>query len=199
MEGKKEMISELTNTAWSILDEYYQESLNKSMIEDSAKILAAKRIEQIRYGDEYKDYFWIIDKKPVMIMHPYRPELINTDLSNYKDPEGTMLFVEATKVVAEHEQGFINYMWQWKDDSSRIVPKLSFVKEFEPWDWIVGTGIYLEDVREEIKIIKSRLLWLAVFITIIISIILGFIIKQSLGIENKRRRAENSLRLSRQK
>ncbi len=193
------MISELTNTAWSLLDEYYLEVEKNNFPEDSAKNLAATRIEQIRYGDEYKDYFWIINEKPEMIMHPYRPELIGTDLNNYKDPNGKLLFVEATKIVAENGEGFIDYMWQWKDDSTRIVPKLSYVKEFKPWEWIVGTGIYLEDVRQEISILQNRLLRVALLITLIISIILGFIIRQSLNIENKRKNAEKKLRLSRLK
>ncbi len=86
----------MTNTVWSLLEEYHQEVLHQDLPEDTAKILAAERIEQIRYGNEYKDYFWIIDKQPVMIMHPYRPELTNTNLSNYEDPDGKLLFVEAT-------------------------------------------------------------------------------------------------------
>ena len=199
MEGKKETIFELTNTVWSLLEEYHHEVLEQDLPEDTAKILAAERIEQIRYGKEYKDYFWIIDKQPVMIMHPYRPELNNTDLSNYQDPNGKLLFLEATKTVAEKGDGYINYMWQWKDDSTRIVPKLSYVKEFAPWNWIVGTGIYLEDVHGEIRTLKNRLLRITLLFTLLISAILAFIIKQSLGIEYKRKNAEKKLRLSRQK
>jgi len=199
MEGKKDTIFELTNTVWSLLEEYQHEVLEQDLPEDSAKILAAERIEQIRYGNEYKDYFWIIDKQPVMIMHPYRPELTNTDLSNYQDPNGKLLFMEATKIAAEQGEGFIDYMWQWKDDSTRIVPKLSYVKEFKPWGWIVGTGIYLEDVHDEIKMLKNKLLRIALIFTLLISTILAFIIKQSFGIENKRRNAETKLRLSRRK
>lgn len=199
MEVKKEMISELTNTAWSLIEEYHQEVVEGNMEADSAKDLAAERIQKIRYGNEYKDYFWIIDMQPFMIMHPYRQELVGKNLSEYEDPEGKRLFTEAARIAEREGQGYIDYMWQWKDDSTRIVPKLSFVKAFEPWNWVVGTGIYLEDVREEISILKNRLLRIALLITLIISIILGFIIRQSLNIENKRKKAENKLRLSRQK
>ena len=199
MEVKKEMISELTRTAWSLMEEYHREVVKGNMQVDSAKHLAAERIKEIRYGDDYKDYFWIIDMQPVMIMHPYRTELIGKDLSDYQDPDGKLLFVEAVRIAESAGEGYINYMWQWKDDSTRIVPKLSFVKEFEPWGWVVGTGIYLEDVREEIRILKNRLLRMALLITLIISIILAFIIRQSLSIENKRKKAENRLQQSRQK
>ncbi|MEX0983054.1 MAG: DUF294 nucleotidyltransferase-like domain-containing protein [Bacteroidales bacterium] len=199
MEGKKEMISELTNTAWSLLDEYHQEVAGDRMAADSAKMLAVERIGKVRYGDEYKDYFWIIDEQPVMILHPYRPELNGTDLSDYQDPDGKWLFVEAVRVVAEQGEGYIDYMWQWKDDSTRIVPKLSYVKGFGPWGWIVGTGIYLEDVRAEIRGLTNRLLRITLVFALLIGAILAFIIRQSLTIERRRSSAEQKLRLSRQK
>jgi PAS domain S-box-containing protein len=199
MEGKKEMISELTNTAWSLLDEYHQEVAGDRMVADSAKMLAVERIGKVRYGDEYKDYFWIIDEQPVMILHPYRPELNGTDLSDYQDPDGKRLFVEAARVVADQGEGYIDYMWQWKDDSTRIVPKLSYVKGFEPWGWIVGTGIYLEDVRAEIRGLTNRLLRITLVFALLIGAILAFIIRQSLTIERRRSSAEQKLRLSRQK
>jgi len=193
------MIAELTNTAWSLLDEYQQEIAGDRMAVDRAKMLAVERIGKVRYGDEYKDYFWIIDEQPVMILHPYRPELNGTDLSDYQDPDGKRLFVEAARVVADHGEGYINYMWQWKDDSTRIVPKLSYVKGFEPWGWIVGTGIYLEDVRAEIRGLTNRLLRITLVFALLIGAILAFIIRQSLTIERRRSSAEQKLRLSRQK
>ncbi|MEX2371428.1 MAG: DUF294 nucleotidyltransferase-like domain-containing protein [Bacteroidales bacterium] len=199
MDGKKEMISQLTNTAWSLLDEYHQEVVEQTLPEDSAKLLAVKRIEQVRYGDENKDYFWVIDRQPMMIMHPYRRELVGTGLSDYQDPEGKLLFMEAIETVEKQGEGFINYMWQWQDDSTRIVPKLSYVKGFEPWGWIVGTGIYLEDVREEIRVLKNKLLRITLLFTLLIGIILAFIIRQSLGMERGRKNAEQKLRFSRQK
>jgi PAS domain S-box-containing protein len=199
MEGKKEMISELANSVCSLIEEYHQEALEKRIPADSARTLAIERVSRIRYGAEQKDYFWIIDKRPFMIMHPYRPELVGTDLSSYKDPNGKLLFVESVQMVNENGKGFIDYMWQWKDDSTRIVPKLSYVRGYEPWNWIVGTGIYLEDVRLEIRSLKNRLLRVVLLITLIISTLLAFIIRQSLGIERKKKIAEEELLLSREK
>jgi len=199
MDGKKKMISELTNTAWSLLDEYQHEYINQNFSLEDAQKRASEKIEQIRYGEEYKDYFWIIDEHPTMIMHPYKSELISTDLINYKDPNGKKLFVEATKIVSQSGEGFIEYMWQWKDDSTKIVPKLSFVKAYKPWGWIIGTGIYLEDVKQEIKALKNSLLRVSLLITLIIALILSYLIHQSLILQNKRKEAESKLMLSRQK
>lgn len=199
MDKKKEMISELTNTAYSLLEEYDLEYKDSAMTLIEAQQMAASRIERIRYGKELKDYFWIIDQHPRMIMHPYRSELINSDLTEYKDPNGKKLFVEAVNKVESDGDGFVDYMWQWKDDSTQIVPKLSYVKGYKPWNWIVGTGIYLEDVKLEIKLLKNRLLKVSFIITLIISVTLLFVMRQSLIIENKRRQAVTELILSRQK
>jgi PAS domain S-box-containing protein len=199
MTGKKETIRELTNTVWSLLEEYHDEAGHSVLSSKEAKEMAASRIERIRYGEENKDYFWIINQEPEMIMHPYRSDLIGQNLTNYKDANGKKLFVEATRMVSQQGEGFIDYMWQWKDDSTRIVPKLSYVRGFEPWGWIVGTGIYLEDVRGEIKKMKSRLTRISILITLVIGIILLYVIRQSLNIEKSRKKAERQLRLSQQK
>jgi PAS domain S-box-containing protein len=199
MEGKKEMISELTNSVCSLLEEYQQEAEEKLIPVDSARALAIERVSRIRYGDELKDYFWIINKEPEMLMHPYQPRLVGNNLSHYQDPDGKLLFVESVRMVEESGAGFIDYKWQWKDDSTRIVPKLSYVREFEAWGWIVGTGIYLEDVRMEIQSLKNRLLRVVLVITLIISGLLALIIRQSLRTERRKRRAEDALLLSREK
>jgi PAS domain S-box-containing protein len=199
MEVKKEMIKELTNSAWSILEEYYRAAKNEDLTEKEAKNLAIKRIQHIRYGDEGKDYFWLTNMEPMMIMHPYRPELNESDLSDYSDPMGTKLFVEAVKKVKNKGEGYIHYQWQWKDDSSRIVPKLSFVKEFKPWGWIIGTGIYLEDVKKEISAIEGRLVRITVLIVFLIAVIVIYITRQSLIIERRRIDAERELKKAKQK
>lgn len=199
MEKKKEGISELTNIVTSLIEEYNQEYISNKISKAEAQRIALSKIEQIRYGGENKDYFWIIDEYPVMIMHPYRHELINTDLTDYTDANGKKLFVEATKMVKKNGHGFVDYMWQWKDDSTLIVPKLSYVKGYQPWGWIIGTGIYLEDVKHEIKSLKNHQVRIALFISLLLTIILSYVIRQSLNIENKRKKAESKLLLSKQK
>jgi PAS domain S-box-containing protein len=90
-------------------------------------------------------------------------------------------------------------MWQWKDDATKIVPKLSYVKSFEPWGWIVGTGIYLDDIEEEIKELKNSLLIISLIIAFIIASILFYVVRQSLMIEMKRQKLTAELHKSKQK
>ncbi len=172
MEQKKSLLQNIVSGALSTVAEIHQKQLNQELTLAQAQTLARGLIERFRYGEDGKDYIWINDFHPTMIMHPFVPKLNGTDLNTYQDRKGKKLFVEMANVCKAHGQGFVEYMWQWKDDATKIVPKLSFVKVFQPWGWILGTGLYIEDVREEIFQIK---LMITAFI-IGLSLILFFVI-----------------------
>jgi len=140
----------MTASAYSIL-EYYHSLESKGQLEgEAAKEQARSAIGSIRYGETLKDYFWITDRHPRMVEHPYRPDLNGKELNDFRDSKGKTIFVEFVKAVSITGEAYVEYMWQWNDDSTRIVPKLSYVRLFEPWGWIIGTGIYIEDVKAEI-------------------------------------------------
>jgi len=84
------------------------------------------------YGKYKKDYFCICDMPPTMIMHSYREDLEGTYLGNYEDSNGVQLFNNAVDIVASTKgHGYIEYIWQWEDDSTRLLPKLPYVKAFK--------------------------------------------------------------------
>jgi PAS domain S-box-containing protein len=199
LDGKRAMIKELTNSAWSILSKYENDEREGLLTREEAQKTAISRIQYLRYGEENKDYFWITDMTPKMIMHPFRNDLNGKDLTNFTDPHGKRLFVEFVVTVKKSEHGYVDYMWQWKDDSLHIVPKLSYVKIFKPWNWVIGTGIYVEDVKKEISSLTKRMIWISIGISILIALMLSYIIKQSLNIERKRIQAENELHESQEK
>jgi PAS domain S-box-containing protein len=199
MDRKREMIMELTNAVTSILEKYHKDETDSLITREVAQSTAVSRIRYIRYGDEHKDYFWITDMQPVMVMHPWRPELIGQNLSDYKDPHGKKLFVESVKLAKDAGHGYIDYMWQWKDDSTHIVPKLSYIKAFKPWGWVIGTGIYTEDVRSEIASLTRKFIVISIIISLITALILFWVGRQSFRIENRRIEAEESLHESKEK
>ncbi len=196
---KKAMIRELINAGVSIADTFQRQALAGMMSEAEARAAAILQIGNIRYGAGNKDYCWITDMQPRMVQHPYRPDLNGTDLGNFRDPQGKLLFVEMVRVVERSGAGYVDYMWQWMDDSSRIVPKISYVRGFRPWGWIIGTGIYIEDVREEIAGIKKRLLLVLLLISALMAMLLTYIVRQNLKAEMKRDAAERDLLASREK
>ena len=196
---KREMIRELTTSAWHVADHFHKEALRGGITEAEAQRKAILQISDLRYGDEGKDYFWITDFTPVMIDHPFRKDLNGTDLSDFSDTQGKKLFMVIVDTARASGEGFVDYTWQWKDDSTRIVPKLSYVKAYEPWGWIIGTGIYIEDVKAEIAELEGNIVTISTWITITITALLLLIVAQNVRSERKRLRAEEDLRESKEK
>ncbi len=196
MERKREMIRELTNSAWSILAEHYRDEQAGLLTRARAQALARSRIEFLRYGRESKDYFWLQDLTPRIIMHPYRKDLNGKTVSDFRDARGARIFVEFAQLVRRQGEGYIQYYWQWKDDPSRVVPKESYIRGFAPWGWIIGTGIYLDDVRAEIARIQRNLMHTLLVITVVVALLLLYVMQQSLALERERSEAEASLRES---
>ncbi len=180
IDRKREMIKELTQTVLSELSNFKKDADSGVCTVDQAKHLAGEHMRNIRYGEEKKDYFWIIDMYPTMIIHPFLTGLENTSLREYIDPNGKKLFVEMVKAVAEDGYGYIDYMWQWKDDSTKIVQKLSYVQGFEPWGWIIGTGIYVEDVYQELSVIRNKFILLSIMILGLFSFPLIYIVRNGI-------------------
>ncbi len=199
LEGKKETAKELTRVAVSFLEEYQAEEAAGRMTRQEAQQEAAARIGLLRYGDDGKDYFWITDMGPTMVMHPYLPELEGQDLSDYEDLRGKRMFVAFVDAVRARDAGFVDYYWQWKDDPDLVAPKISYVEAFRPWQWVVGTGIYVEDVQEEIARVESRLVQTSLGLAALIAVLLLYGTRQSLKIERRRALAEQELRESNEK
>ncbi len=168
---KKEHLKSQVQTAMSALKKALDDALSMDMsgldqAAHSAEVKEAIMMEQkeniskfigtLRYGPENKDYFWINDMHPRMIMHPYKPQLNGKDLSGSKDPNGKRLFVEFVKVCREKGEGFVDYYWP-KYGSDNPQPKLSFVKLFKEWNWIIGTGTYIDDIDSLVQTKKAEL------------------------------------------
>jgi signal-transduction protein with cAMP-binding, CBS, and nucleotidyltransferase domain/predicted metal-dependent phosphoesterase TrpH len=196
LDRKRELIRELTNSATSILAAYQRDEAAGRLTRADAQAAATGLIRELRYGPEGKDYFWIQDAEPRMVMHPYRPDLDGTDLGGFTDPRGVSIFVEFAELVARDGQGYVDYVWQWQDDPDRLEPKESYVKGFEPWGWIIGTGLYTDDVHQEIGRIEQNLIAAALAISVVIALLLLFVLQESFRIERRRQEVVEGLRQS---
>jgi len=155
LDGKKEGLKNVVDVAYGIFQEYDTLATNGQMSLGDAKARFALRIKAMRYSE--KDYFWINDMKLVMIMHPIKTDLDGTDLTDNKDPNGKYLFREFVAVCKSHGAGFVDYMWP-KPGEETAVPKISYVKLYEPWGWLIGSGIYIDDVRNDINRLRFFML-----------------------------------------
>ncbi|EKD40210.1 MAG: Methyl-accepting chemotaxis sensory transducer, partial [uncultured bacterium] len=141
---EKELQS-VVNLAFSSIQAIYDEA---GLSDEAKKVEALKIIKKMRYAGD--NYLWINDMAPNMVMHPMKPSMDGTSLADYKDPNGKKLFVEFVKICEKDGQGFVDYMWP-KPGEDKPVAKLSFVRLFKPWNWVVGTGVYLETAEARFK------------------------------------------------
>lgn len=196
MDRQRDMLRQLTLAAWTTLAHYESQERAGLMDRQEAQEKAISHVRSMRYGPEMKDHFWINDLNPRMIMHPYRADLEGHDLSEYADPNGKRLFMEFVDIANHQQEGYVDYMWQWNDDPTLLVPKVSYVKIFEPWGWIVGTGIYIEDVRAEIAAMTQRLTAVTLGIVAIVPLLVLYLVQHSLRNQKDRLGTEAALRES---
>ncbi|UPT91937.1 cache domain-containing protein [Bradyrhizobium barranii subsp. apii] len=133
----------MVDVGYGILAHYQKLESEGKLPREQAQAAAIATIKSLRY--DKVEYFWINDMAPKMVMHPIKPELDGKDLSGMKDPAGNALFVGFVDVVNKQGAGFYGYLWP-KPGFEQPVGKISYVKGFAPWGWIIGTGIYLDDV-----------------------------------------------------
>ena len=178
MQEKSTQTQNMVESVHSIIDGYYQQYKNGDITEEQAQQLAKQNVNVLRYAQG--NYVWINDMGPTMIMHPIKPALIGKDLSQVKDPNGKYLFVEFVNAVKQSGAGTVDYFWS-KPGSDEPVAKTSYVKSFQPWGWVIGTGVYLDDVDEMMQSVILRLLIdeSVIFVLLIFSIF--FIAKSIVG------------------
>lgn len=133
----------VVETAYSIIEHFYELEQKKTLTREQAQTQAIKTITALRY--DTTNYFWINNYQPKMVMHPIKPALDGKDLTNNKDPDGKALFVEMVNVVKRNGEGFVPYKWP-KPGKTNPVDKIAFVKGFDQWQWILGSGVYLDTI-----------------------------------------------------
>ncbi|MCI5222388.1 MAG: hypothetical protein D3924_06900 [Candidatus Electrothrix sp. AR4] len=193
LEQKKVLITAETQRVVSMLQSYEQQVDSGELAQETAQDLAIQQIRQLRYGFARKDYFWINDMQSKMLMHPYLSNLEGQDLSDYADAEGNLLLKKFVDLAKKSGAGYVEYSWQWRDDQEQVIPKISYIQLFKPWGWIIGTGVYFEEIHEEIARLTKGLLCISIAILVFTLFLSGYIIRNSLKEMNKRLVVEKEL------
>jgi len=143
LQERQNGVQQAVEAAYGILDYYQARVSSKELSLQDAQLHAKAAIRNMRYGNG--EYFWINDMGPTMLMHPLKPELDNTSLADNKDPTGKRIFVEMADIVRKQGGGFEFYLWP-KPGSDAPVAKVSYVKGYAPWGWVIGSGVYIDSV-----------------------------------------------------
>jgi methyl-accepting chemotaxis protein len=143
VQNKKHTTKGLVDSTYTIIEHHYALYQKGELTEAQAKAQTLSVIANMRY--DKSNYFWVNDFTPNMIMHPIKPALNGKNVSGVKDPDGKALFIDMVDVTKAKGEGFVYYKWA-KPGFDEPIDKIGFVKGFSPWQWIVGTGTYLDDI-----------------------------------------------------
>ena len=152
-QAKAQKTTHLVQTAAGVLAYFHGLEAAGTLTREQAQLQAMAAVRGLRYGGT--DYFWINDLRPVMVMHPANAKLDGQDLSGIRDPDGFAVFNEMVAIAKAQGAGMVEYRWP-KPGASAPVAKLSYVQLFQPWGWIIGSGVYVDDVQAEFSAQVAR-------------------------------------------
>ena len=197
-EARQRELRSLVESTVAIATQLDQQVAKGTISREEAQNRAKTQIGVMRYrGNEY---FFITDMTPKMVMHPIRPDLDGKDLSANKDPNGKLLFMEFVQVVRASGSGYVDYLWP-RAGSEKPIGKISYVQGYAPWGWLIGTGVYTDDLDALFwDLVKEKLLQVGLMMLAILALTAVLIrsITRPLGDLNvsMSRIANNELRVS---
>jgi methyl-accepting chemotaxis protein len=176
LEERGHAVRQTVEAAHALAAHFHAEAQRGAYDMAEAQARAKAAIGALRYSGT--EYFWINDMQPKMVMHPIKPELEGKDLSQTADPTGKRLFVEFVDTVKAGGSGYVSYLWP-KPGSDDPVEKASFVQGFEPWGWVIGSGVYIDTVNQ---VMWARASQFAISVLALLGALVGIAVVISRGL-----------------
>jgi methyl-accepting chemotaxis protein len=168
--GRQDELKTAIEVAATVAQQQYDEFKKGTISEAEAQQRAKASIRAMRYNGD--NYFFVQNKDVVTIVHGARADQEGLNQTNKQDPSGKYFFAEMNKVAAEKGEGLVDYQYPKPGASfDQPSPKLSYVKMFAPWQWTLGTGMYIDDIEATIW---ARALWTAAIALAFLIAIGGF-------------------------
>lgn len=169
-EERQGKLRAVVSSAVSLMD-FYEKSLRKEAWKtdpsmprtiDEAKRMVSHTLKEMRY--DKTEYLFILDGNGTMLVHPMKPDLEGKNMLQVKDPEGILLFREMVMNSQQEGEAFVSYIWQSKYSPVIYEPQITYAKYYWPWDWVVCTSLYTQDISDAMRAItiKSALYDIAV-------------------------------------
>ncbi|WP_288568226.1 cache domain-containing protein [uncultured Treponema sp.] len=156
MKGYDDSVKFQIQNAISILKTFYEEEQNGTLSHEQAQKEAIKIIKNIRYGDDSSGYFWIDATDCTLIAHPILPQNEGQNRKNLKDKNGVTIIKKILSVVNENKEGGFSEFYFTKSDGITVAPKRTYSMLFKPWNWIISSGNYYDDINVELQQIENE-------------------------------------------
>ncbi|MBC7952872.1 MAG: cache domain-containing protein [Rhodospirillaceae bacterium] len=146
--AREQQVRSVVESAHSVISGYQQKAAKGEMSVDEAKAAAASALSMLRYSG--KEYVWINDLSGLMVMHPFAPQLVGKSVLDMKDPDGVLVFKNMVDIARTKGSGTLHYKWN-KPGATEPLPKMSYVEAVPEWNWMVGSGLYMDDMDAAIR------------------------------------------------
>jgi two-component system NarL family sensor kinase len=143
MSSKEIELRHYVELARSAVAPYYDPPPGTPREEEARQKQALDALQRLEFGQD--GYFFVYTMHGTSLMHPRQPDLVGRDLWTMRDPAGALTIQQLIQ-EASHGGGYVRYVWR-RPSTGKLAPKLGYVVPLERWGWMIGTGIYLEDVE----------------------------------------------------
>jgi len=192
IKSKETALKDSVDLAMDAISHIYKDpNLSEQVAQQEVKAI----INKLRYGTD--GYFFVYDNQGINLVHPIIPDLVGQNLIDIQDENGDFL-IEALLREARDGGGFHQYLWQ-KPSSGESVPKLSYAAWLDKWEWMIGTGLYIEDISEEVARLKAEInnnietTFFSVIVIVIITVAVIVVITLAVNL-HEHRLADRSLK-----
>ncbi len=175
IDEEKRKLDAVLDSAHTIVNYYYEQAKSGNLTEEEARQQAFNRLDDIRY--EGAEYIFTLNRQGKMVQHPFTKSLVGENVLSYEDPEGTQLFQEMVEKARNNDRGTVEYIWQKGSDANNLVPKISRIRVFEPWNIILGTGQYTDNIAAILWQEFFKLAGLALVLAVPLMLLFIFIIR----------------------
>ncbi len=190
---KKEMIRNLTDVALSVMDDINQQIAAGKLTPEEGRQMAKQHIRALRYGPTGDDYFFILGQSTAILMQPDNLYLEGQKTEQILDRLGKPLGTRLVEAGKKPDGGYVEYEWAKRGQRAQVLHKISYVRTYKPWDWTVGTGIYLDDVEQELSVLRDRVLLIALAASLLAGALCLIIVQQATKLKREKERSDSAL------
>jgi len=173
--ARKEYVKHLTDTAYGIFEGEEALASSGAITRLEAQKRAVELVKKIRFGDT--GYFFVFTRDLHIVTVPIRPEMEGTLVDQFKDSGGKAVYVEMNQLAKDPNGGYLNLVFN-KPGRTGVFPKLNYVRCFEPWGWNIGTGVYMDDVRTEIRLYTWSIMGCFIFVSGLMFLIVRSVVER---------------------
>lgn len=183
MDQREAQLRNLVSSARGVVERQHELAKNGTLSEQTAKARARADLESMRYADG--EYFFVLDRDVTMIAHGASPDIVGDNFTSYQTDDGQYVLRDMAKLLEDEEtSGFFRYMWP-RAGAEQPESKMSYAMTYEPWGWVIGSGVYMQDVEALLQrnlAFNGGILFITLVVLISLSVTLLRSITRPLGL-----------------